>query len=376
MEQRKIRIFHIIQDDKFLDGVMNAFESEIRYDNHYFYFCKSKNHEFKWIKNVEKIKLIYTPQIAKKILGRSDYDVVFFCSMLDYQAFKYIPENKIVIWWAWGYDLYGKDRFINVPLYKFLTKIYVNRKNLKILPVIKSILRMIPIWRTWRLGSKDNAIRRIDYFQPVIRTEYQLLKKTEGFHAKEFYYPGANSFKSYLIPNIPKHCNRLIIGNSATPTNNHCDVWQDINSYIPDTVNVVVPISYGDKEYGRYIVDVIGKDNPKVDFLTDVLPYNEYMNLLDSCSYAVYGVLRQQAMGAIFRCVASGIKLFLYRDSLVYEYLKKIGCFFRYRAYAFGVMRMPFPALTICSQNSDKRFGVDTCPKSKTSPAFCMGRLM
>ena len=326
MEQRKIRIFHIIQDDKFLDGVMNAFESEIRYDNHYFYFCKSKDYKFKWIKNVEKIKLIYTQQMAKEIFGKSEYDVVFFCSMLDYHAFKYIPKDKIVIWWAWGYDLYGSSRFINIPLYKPLTKEYVKHDNFTILQVTKRLLRMVPIWRLWRYGSKDDAIRRIDYFQPVIRTEYLLLKKIEGFHAKEFYYPGANSFKSYLTPNIPKHCNRLMVGNSAIATNNHCDVWRHIHSYIPDTINVVVPISYGDKKYGRYVNDLIGKDNPQVEFLTEMLPYNEYMDLLDSCSYAVYGVLRQQAMGAIFRCMASGIKLFLYRDSLVYDYLKNIGC--------------------------------------------------
>ena len=52
---------------------------------------------------------------------------------------------------------------------------------------------------------------------------------------------------------------------------------------------------------------------------------NDYYALMDTYSYAVYGVIRQQAMGNIFGCLAKGIKVFLYRDSLVYKFLKEDG---------------------------------------------------
>lgn len=324
MNQQVIRIIHIIQDDKFLDGVMRAFESDNRYENHYFYICKTKNYAFKWVKNTEKIKLLYSPEMIKEVFQKFEYDAIFFSCLLDYKVFKYIPDDKIVIWWSWGFDIYGPDRFINVSSYKPITDSYLKQKRRGLTQFLKTFVQKIPFLVNLKYGNKYKAMRRVDYFQPVISSEYQLMRQIKGFHAKEFYYPGANSFKSYIMPELPKHTNRLILGNSATPTNNHCDVWQNIKAYIPNDLNVVIPVSYGDKNYSTYIENKIEGSN--ISFLKEFMPYNDYMDLLDSCSFAVYGVLRQQAMGAIYRCVACGIKLFLYRDSIVYNYLTSLGC--------------------------------------------------
>ena len=55
------------------------------------------------------------------------------------------------------------------------------------------------------------------------------------------------------------------------------------------------------------------------------MPRDEYFKLIDNCSYAVFGVMRQQAMGNIYHCLCQGVKVFLYRDSLVYRFLKEWG---------------------------------------------------
>ena len=44
-----------------------------------------------------------------------------------------------------------------------------------------------------------------------------------------------------------------------------------------------------------------------------------------SCSHAVYGTLRQQALGNIFNCFRTGVKVFLYRDSMNYLQFLKDG---------------------------------------------------
>ena len=47
--------------------------------------------------------------------------------------------------------------------------------------------------------------------------------------------------------------------------------------------------------------------------------------MFSSITHAVFGVMRQQSMGNIFICLASGIKVFLYKDSIVYRYLINEG---------------------------------------------------
>ena len=60
-------------------------------------------------------------------------------------------------------------------------------------------------------------------------------------------------------------------------------------------------------------------------WLESFLSREEYFALFDKVTHAVFGVIRQQAMGNIFRCLSQGIKVFLYEDSIVYKQLKLDG---------------------------------------------------
>jgi hypothetical protein len=46
-----------------------------------------------------------------------------------------------------------------------------------------------------------------------------------------------------------------------------------------------------------------------------------YFELLASVSHAIFGVIRQQAMGNIDFCLKNGVKIFLFQDSIVYKEL-------------------------------------------------------
>lgn len=47
--------------------------------------------------------------------------------------------------------------------------------------------------------------------------------------------------------------------------------------------------------------------------------------MIKSCSYAVFGSLRQHAIGNINLCLRYGIKVFLYKDGITYKQLTKDG---------------------------------------------------
>ena len=66
-------------------------------------------------------------------------------------------------------------------------------------------------------------------------------------------------------------------------------------------------------------------DNEKVLWLTKVLPLNEYERILNTVSHAVFGALRQQALGNIYRCLKNGTKVYLFKDSILYKELREKG---------------------------------------------------
>lgn len=325
MEKQKIRILHFVRDDRFVDGPLNCFDKDGRFESEVFLVVNSADYKFRLIKNTDRIKLLYNRKMVKATLQRKDYDVVFFYSLTNYKIINYIPDDKIVIWWAWGFDIYGPKRFLDILLYKPLTGSHLKQVNCSFADRIKALLMRIPFILSLRDGSRNKAIRRLDYFQPVIHTEYEMLQKIPGFKAKEFYYPFSHNYK-IVSDELPKHENNIILGHSATYTENHLDVWDKVKVFIPKDSTIYIPISYGKSSYAEYLTRVLNNGNESIVFMKELLPPLEYFKIVDSCSYAIFGVLRQAAMGNIFRCVMKGVKLFLYKDSMPYEYLKQLGC--------------------------------------------------
>lgn len=331
---KKIRVLHITKDDKFFDDVFANFVSDERLVNKAVLHVEHvKGYKFQRIKNIDKVQLVENEDM-KKCLKEGQYDVVFFYSLIgkQYKYFRWIPKDKIIIWWGWGYELYanvdGATPFIPIRLYKKHTEeLLIKMRGEK--RGIKQFLKY-HILRHYRDYERRKVLKRIDYFQPVIPMEYQLMKRVKGFKAKEFYYPRYFTELEVQSDLQKDKIGNILIGNSQAPTNNHLDVWNSVKQFIPSGRKVIFPFNYGAKEYADAISKEINSECHDLMFLRNFMPSDEYFRLMDSCSYAVFGVLRQQAMGNIEYCLSHGIKIFLYRDSIVYRFLKQNG----YAVYA------------------------------------------
>ena len=86
-----------------------------------------------------------------------------------------------------------------------------------------------------------------------------------------------------------------------------------------------MPLNYGgDEKYLNWLKErIVGIKN--LNTLLDFLPSEEFFKLMDTCSYACYGVVRQQAFGNIRYALSKGIKVFLFKDSIPYRSLKEMG---------------------------------------------------
>lgn len=324
-----LRILHLTSDDKFFDGPIKRFQSDPELD-HKAYLTSFGVKQLKYIKSKDEITILNSKQELQRILEKGDYDVVFFYSLpFDrWWMVEAIPKDKIVIWWEWGFELYGRrgglTPLIDIPLYKPLTSKYV---SCRLRTVVIKVLNLIRFGYKWKklLAQRKRVLERIDYLMPVIPEDYELLRNSyPEFHAKLFHYPLADYKFNYINVQRPKD-GGILLGNSSLVTNNHLDIWNSLMQTGVKDRKIIVPLNYGEFDTASYVSKRIESKDNEVMILRTFMPQTDYFNLIDGCSYAVFGVIRQQAMGNINRCIRDGIKIFLYKDSVVYKSLIKSG---------------------------------------------------
>src|SRR5690606_6968304 len=97
--------------------------------------------------------------------------------------------------------------------------------------------------------GKISAIKKINFFAPVIKKDYDLLRTAlngpfpqytswnygnlEDHHLRDFYYKKVEG-------------HNILVGNSATFTNNHIDAFKLMINNISTESKVIVPLSYGE----------------------------------------------------------------------------------------------------------------------------------
>ena len=332
---KKLKILHVFPDNKFLDVAFDTFDCISNVSNEYVFYFAAKDYRFKYIKNTIRIKIETDIEEYKKLFYNPDIDVIFFHT-LDYSKYEYlswIDSKKIVVWSAWGYDIYspiGEIYIIKLDLFKPLTykllfdtqpSLFKQLKRLvkRFLHIQKEIDKIKT--RRWFKKYIKQSIQRVDFCATVLDSEYSLLKKTPYFKSRPFYFKYLiNANTGYSIGNS------ILLGNSADPTNNHLDILDKLRQLNISNRNVIIPLNYGDEGYKKKLIEKLNLEK-NLYILDDFLPITEYEKKLLSSSVAIFGHIRQQALGNIMMCFERGIKVFLYKDSITYKQLKKDGYF-------------------------------------------------
>ena len=123
----------------------------------------------------------------------------------------------------------------------------------------------------------------------------------------------------------------IMIGNSATRTNQHFEALDLIAKYKEEDIKIYLPLSYGIdadyKEYGKsvtdYAINIFGKD--KVIPLYDRLDGTDYYKIISKIDVGLFNCNRQQAMGNITILLTSGAKVYIRKDTSMWEEYRKRG---------------------------------------------------
>ena len=240
-----------------------------------------------------------------------------------------IPKGSPITWIVWGADLY------NHLLVKKGYKLYAEPLENNMIPIEIQDGKFIDkicayIKETIKYAIRKKAIKRIHTIC-ACDGDYQLFNKyfpeLAPFQRKPFFYYPVDDIIGDDLKKMSCVGDDIIVGNSASYSNNHKYVFELLGKIDLGKRKVIVPLSYG---WGKESVLEAGKilGNHFVP-LTKLLPLNEYNTILSNARTFIYGNFRQEAVGNILIAFYLGGAVFFdKRNPLLVDLGKKGYIFF------------------------------------------------
>lgn len=178
------------------------------------------------------------------------------------------------------------------------------------IPDMKSAFKAIPFLGDFSMASHMKWVDRgiLSDRQKVIPFSYYPL---------EFIIPDRN-----LRANGPD----ILLGNSASATNNHLEAFELLSGLCLKGRKVVTPLSYGSKEYAKAVQKEGEKRLPgSFEAVTDYMPLNEYTAMMSRCGFVVMNHYRSQGIGNLIAALYMGAKVYV-NDTEAFQYFRQIGC--------------------------------------------------
>jgi hypothetical protein len=202
-------------------------------------------------------------------------------------------------WVMWGGDLYHDYR------YKYHTikgKLYIFRKK--------------------------TVIRKLQGLITYVKGDYELAKKwygAKGEYYECFMYP-SNLYKEYDVKPITHDTINIQVGNSADPSNNHIDVFEQLLKFKNENIKIYVPLSYGNSEHTEKVISAgNAMFGDKFIPMTDFMVFDQYLHFLADIDIAIFNHKRQQAMGNIITLLGLGKKVYLRNDITPWQTFEECG---------------------------------------------------
>lgn len=321
-----MKLLHIISDIKFIDLIIEKYVVTAYYNE----FIYLKNHAIYGGKYPQMV--LEVEPFSEDFYNLKDalikFDIVFFYNLDSVKAYlvnKFLADtNAILIWNFFGTEIYSNVKY-SFHKQNFSAKTKELLQPREVWEKFKRILRFLKYSLKGRLtpnNEVEKAINRINYFAWYCEEEYDILKARVKRLPPFLQIPVER-----IVPysNYPKKTNRIILGNSRSPENNHIDIV-DLLQTVEFKGKVIVPFSYGNNIlYNDRLKKYILSLSINIHLLEGFIRYDEYVMEISRCCAAIYNSFRQMALGNIFISLANGTKVYLSEKNPSYKWLKKLG---------------------------------------------------
>lgn len=307
LSHRKIKNLHIFTLDKFAAPYVRFIEEHFPKKEHYFYFIGDSNQypvETTLAHHIDK----NTPTTA-------------------YQAWNYTKLLSLIL---------RSDKIILHSLYSW--------KTIRALRLVPWVLPRC-YWLIWggdlyqyQLNSTNPNLRRQErYRQYIIKhignlctyleSDVALARQQYGargaFH-ECILYP-SNIYKELKVDRSLSPGINILLGNSATRANRHDEILSIVSPFASKTNHIYAPLSYGNREYGQHIAHK-GKKLLEEKFtpLMELLPLDQYLQLLADIDIALFNHELQEGMGNTITLLGLGKTLYLRNGTPQWEFLTSL----------------------------------------------------
>ena len=323
-------ILHLIDDEKFIDGMIKSFEDVYTGQNIYLLRIPFAGYKIQNI-NYPNIKFaVYPSNEYNYYISRlQEYEAVIIHLLNEYKIdlIRQASPNVNFIWNIWGMDFYSL--LSNMELIQYTSKTARVVKDLSS-DSFKSLshLKLYNFYLhykkfTYRKRLAD-VFFKIKYFSTVLPNEEKIVRDYLHLNAK--YIPFNYDFMDNLISETEINSrsqlgNNILVGNSGTPANNHIDILETLSKIDIGERNIYVPLSYGNTKYIEYIMkfgnEILGD---KFIPITKFLDFNAYVELIKSCDICLMNHYRQQGVGNLVLLLWLGAKVFINTNNPFFEF--------------------------------------------------------
>jgi hypothetical protein len=325
------KILHITIDDKFIESANWQFERIYPGSNKFYIILPNGDHKLRYVKLQPNFEvLLENAETLNRLLNEvKDCDLVVFHGLDDFRCRIVLKSDAKVkfLWSMWGYEVYNYHSYFRKNIYgKFTAKTF---RELISKPLRHRLLNILDEIRERKEKSnRFEAIKAIRYYGFPYIEEYSSLKELNLLNSDYFrftYYPIEFIVKGY--ENISISGNNILLGNSATMTNNHIEVFEMLKGMDLNNRRVIVPLSYGNNKYRDKLLK-LGEDyfGERFTPLTEFYSLEDYNQIIRTCSIFIMNSYRQQGIGNVFAMLWMGAKVYLDERNTTFNYLKRKNC--------------------------------------------------
>ena len=307
-----MKFLHIFPVEKFTEGYISFVNDNFDSSEHLFLLVKAHEYYPKYADRFSNViylsgdfrnnYLVFTKQVMKRNVE------IYLHSMFLSDKYKLILflllriKKLSLTWIVWGGDLY-----YSIKLKKQDKKTIRERRELLLYNAI---------------------IIKCKTIATLVKGDYELLNKHfahfSNYKKAVYINPVKTDFlKSPILQSEKDELIRIQIGNSASSTNNHEEIFCDLKKFKDENIEIYCPLSYGDENYANQIA-LLGKNifGNKFIPMTEFINPKEYSNFILKMDILIMNNNRQQGLGNISAYATLGKKIFVRSDVCMWQYLQ------------------------------------------------------
>lgn len=316
-------ILQVIFDDQFGNYVLEQFKNYR--DRTRIVLLLYSDEKTKYIRDIPQEDIVFygSPTYNDLLAHLSKYKAVIvhgLFSFIQYDIIRHLPSTVKLAWVFWGAEIYTRQDIYTTYLARYTNIAYRIKQCKDVFLRAKMEIHEVP----------RDIFSRVDF---MLGSSLELFEDVKAYtgntnmkHLMYSYFTLEHLIGQDLL-NQTTNGNNILLGNSATPDNNHLDMMLQLKRIgVPEKSKIITPLSYG-IPWVRQIIYKFGRFLFGKQFypLLEFLPRNEYNKLLQSCSVFITNHHRPNAFGNVLTALWLGARVYSSKDNVQTKFLQRLG---------------------------------------------------